>query len=110
MAAHIKARRMGSIEQIVICLGLGMVRYITSLIFLPTATPGMRNSTVRPPYQVAKDPDNPYYPDALEKYFARPECYEDLTYFKYFQLCDVRKKRVINRTGPRVGVQDIIGY
>jgi hypothetical protein len=64
-----------------------MVRYITFSIFLPTAVPSMRNSTVRPLYQVVQDLDNPYYLDALEKYFARPNAYEDLIYFKYFQLC-----------------------
>ena len=108
--AHILARRMGSMEQIVLALGYDMVRCTTSSVFLPTALPSMRNSTVRPPFQVAQDPDNPYYPDALEKYFARPEAYEDLTYFKYFQLCEVSKKRIVNRDGPRPGFQDRAGY
>jgi PIF1-like helicase len=103
--AHILARRMGSMEQIVMALGYDMVRCTTSSIFLPTALPSMRNSTVRPPYQITQDPDNPYYPDALEKYFARPDAYEDLTYFKYFQVCEISKKRIMNRDGPRPGYE-----
>jgi len=110
MDSHILARRMGSMEQIVMGLGLDMVRCTTSSIFLPTALPSMRNSTVRPVHQVLQDPDNPYFPDALEKYFSRPEAYEDLTYFRYFQHCQVSKKRIMNRDGPRPGFQDMQGY
>jgi hypothetical protein len=91
-------------------LGFDIFRFSSSSICLPTAIPSMRNSTVRPPQQFERDPDNPYYPDALVKYFARPAWYEDLTYFKYFQQCEVKKRRLMNRDGPRPGVQDRRGY
>jgi hypothetical protein len=43
----------------------------------------MRNYAVRSPADIEDNPDDPYFPDALEKYFARPRIYEDLTYFEY---------------------------
>ena len=107
---HILARRLGSMEIMVMALGLDIFRCSSSSIFLPTTIPSMRNSTVRPPHQIEEDPDNPYFPDSLEKYFARPQVYEDLTYFKYFQHCEVRKARIQNRDGPRPGIQDQKGY
>ena len=110
MDQHILARRMGSMEVMVMALGLDIFRCSTSSIYLQTSVPSMRSSTVRPPREVERDPDNPYYPDCLEKYYARPECYEDLTYFKYFQQCEVSKKRIMNRDGPRPGVQDAKNY
>ena len=39
-------------------------------IYLPTALPAMWVSTVKLVYLLEQDPDNPYYPDALEKYFT----------------------------------------
>jgi hypothetical protein len=30
----------------------------------------MRNYTTRPPDYIEENPDDPYYPDAIEKYFA----------------------------------------
>lgn len=107
---HLLARRMGSMEVMVMALGFDIFRCSTSSVFLPTAVPSMRNSTVRPPREIERDPDNPYYPDALDKYFARPVCYEDLTYFKYFQQCQVSKRRIMHKDGPRPGVQDAKGY
>jgi hypothetical protein len=50
MDVMVQARRIGSMEQIVLALGLDMVRCTTSSIFLPTAVLAMRNSTVRPVY------------------------------------------------------------
>ena len=39
-------------------------------IYLPTALSAMWASTVKLVYLLEQDPDNPYYPDALEKYFT----------------------------------------
>jgi hypothetical protein len=110
MDAHVLARRIGSMETMVLALGLDIFRCSNSSIFLPTTIPSMRNSTIRPPEQIEQDPNNPYFPNALEKYFARPPCYEDLTYFRYFQECEVSKARIQNKDGPRPGVQDGQGY
>jgi hypothetical protein len=35
----------------------------------------MRTSTVRPLAEIKEDPKNPYYLDAIEKYFAHPVIY-----------------------------------
>jgi hypothetical protein len=35
----------------------------------------MRTSTVRPLAEIEEDPENLYYLDAIEKYFARPIIY-----------------------------------
>jgi hypothetical protein len=55
-------------------------------MYLPTAIPSMRTSTVKLVYLLEQDPENPYFVDALEKYFARPNAKgpESSTYFKYF--------------------------
>jgi hypothetical protein len=39
--------------------------------------PEMRNYTVRLPAYIKENSDDPYYPDAIEKYFARPGAYEN---------------------------------
>ena len=33
--------------------------------------PVIRTSTIRPLAKIKEDPKNPYYPDAIKKYFAR---------------------------------------
>ena len=97
-------------EIMVLALGFEIFCCSSSLIFLPTATPNMRTSTVWPPQQLELNSEDAYFPDALEKYFSHPACYEDLTYFQYFQQFEISKKRIMNRDGLRPGVQDGKGY
>jgi hypothetical protein len=107
---HLLARRIGSMESIVLALGFDIFRSSSGVTYIPTSIPSMRNSTVRPPEIVEQDPDNPYYPDALEKYFARPGTYEDYSYFRYFKECQIMKTRIQNKNRYRPGEQDGLGY
>ena len=107
---HILARRIGSMEVMVLATGKEIFRSTCGIFYLPTSIPEMRNYTVRPPAYIEENPDDPYYPDAIEKYFARPRVYENYTYFEYFRYCQVSKKRITNKEGFRDGIQDQIGY
>jgi hypothetical protein len=92
MDQHILARQIGFMEIMVLALGFEIFHCSPSSIFLPTATPNMRTSTVRPPQQLELNSEDAYFPDVLEKYFSRPACYEDLTYFQYFQQFELVRK------------------
>jgi hypothetical protein len=112
VTSHILARRMGSMEVMVMALGHPIFQMSSGSMYLPTALPGMRNSTVRPPWEVEDDPENPYYHDAIEKYFARPQVNDiiESTYFLYYTNYQVSKKRIRNTSGWRNGWQDSNGY
>jgi hypothetical protein len=107
---HILARRIGSMEMMVLATGKEIFRSTCGTLYLPTSIPEMRNYTVRPPAYIEENPDDPYYPDAIEKYFARPGACENLTYFQYFRCYQVSKKRIRVKDGFRDGMQDGIGY
>ncbi len=106
--SHLLARRMGSMECMVLLLSFSIFCMTSGSIYLPTSLPTMRTSTVKPAYLLEQDPDDPYYPDALEKYFARPnaEGPESCTYFEYFSRYLVSKSKQRNRQGW----QDSNGY
>jgi len=106
--SHLLARRMGSMECMVLLLSFSIFNMTSGSIYLPTALPAMRTSTVKPAYLLEQDPDKPYYPDALEKYFARPnvEGPQSCTYFEYFSRYLVSK----SKQSKRKGWQDRNGY
>ena len=60
--------------------------------FLPTELPLLQSKTILPVSQLLYNPDNPYYPDAIEKYFRRPHGndFEHLKYEEYYQLYNIR--------------------
>ena len=79
--------------------------------FLPAYFyPRNANYITRPPDHIEENPDDPYYPDAIEKYFARPRVYENYTYFEYFKYCQISKNRMTKKDGFRDGIQDQLGY
>jgi hypothetical protein len=106
--SHLLARRIGSMECMVLLLSFSIFNITSRSIYLPTALLAMRTSTVKPVYLLEQDPDNPYYADALEKYFARPDVEgpRSCTYFEYFSRYLVSKAK----HGNRQGWQDSNGY
>jgi hypothetical protein len=106
--SHLLARRMGSMECMVLLLSFRIFNMTSGTIYLPTALPTMRTSTVKPAYLLEQDPDNPYYADALDKYFARPDAEgpQSCTYFEYFSKYVICKRKM----GNRQGWQDRFGY
>jgi hypothetical protein len=86
-------------------------KYSIPDVLQSSTIPEMRNYTARPPDYIEENPDDPYYPDAIEEYFARPRVYENYTYFKYFKYCQISKKRMTKKDGFRDGIlQDQLGY
>jgi hypothetical protein len=90
---HLKARRIGLIETIIHALGLNIFRCSSGVQYLGTNVLVMRTSTIRPLAKIKEDPKNPYYPDAIKKYFARLVTYNQLTFFNYFRQYIISKKR-----------------
>jgi hypothetical protein len=84
--SYLLARRIGSIEYIVLLLSFKIFNITSASIYLPTAVPTIQTSTVKPVYLLEKDPENPYFADTIEKYFARPDTEElaACTYFQYY--------------------------
>jgi hypothetical protein len=109
---HLLARRMGSMEILVLCLGFDIFRSTSGTLYLPTSIPEMRNYSVRLANYILEHPEDAYFPDAIEKYFARPRIprFDILTYFDYFAYYEVTKARIINNGGPRDSWQDSLGY
>ena len=74
-------------------LSLNIFRCSSGDQYLGTNVSGMRTSTIKPPIEIEEDPDNLYYLDAIEKYFARLIIYDQLTFFNYFRQYTISKKR-----------------
>ena len=86
VAEHLRARRMSSMETMVLLLSYPIFQMSSGTIYLPTSSPQERSFAVKPAWILETEPDNIYFPDALQKYFARPQGSEfaDLKYFDYF--------------------------
>jgi hypothetical protein len=65
------------------------------VIYLPTDLPDLRTKAVLPVDLIDENDDNPYYPDAVEKYFARPQdhLFSDITYPDYFRYYNISPKK-----------------
>lgn len=108
VTSHLLARRMGSMECMVLLLSFSIFTMTSASMYLPTAMPSMRTSTVKPVFLLEKDPESPYFADAIEKYFARPhvEGPASCTYFQYYTkyLVSASKQK------GRIGWRDDKGY
>src|SRR5271168_3082855 len=108
VTSHLLARRMGSMECMVLLLSFSIFYMTSGSMYLPTAILFIKTSTVKLVYLIEQDPENPYFVDALEKYFARPnaEGLKSSTYFKYFSnylVCATKQR-------TRKGWKDLNGY
>jgi hypothetical protein len=68
---HLEARRIRLIKTMIHALGLNIFRYSSGVQYLGTNVLAIRISTIRPLAKIKEDPKNPYYLDAIKKYFAR---------------------------------------
>ncbi|GES98086.1 DNA helicase Pif1, ATP-dependent [Rhizophagus clarus] len=85
---HIHARRLGTMELMLLLMGKKVSRCTIAVDFLPTSPPGFRLKAVKPAWMIIEQEDtDPYYENAIEKYFERPDGYEFdiLTYPEYFR-------------------------
>ncbi|GET04749.1 putative replicase/helicase/endonuclease [Rhizophagus clarus] len=84
---HIHARRLGTIELMLLLMGKKVSRCTIAVDFLPTSPPRFRLKAVKSAWMIIEQEDtDPYYENAIEKYFERPDGYEFdiLTYSEYF--------------------------
>jgi len=88
---HILGRRLGAMEVIFLITGETICNSSATVIFLPTDPPELRSKTILPVAQLVENPELPYYPDAIEKYFRRPngQQFDNLKYEEYYQLYNV---------------------
>jgi hypothetical protein len=100
---YLLARRIGSIEYIVLLLSFSIFTITSGSIYLPTVLPAIQISTVKPVYLLEQNPDELYYTDTLEKYFACPNIKgpQSCTYFEYFSRYLVSKAKQSNRQGSQ---------
>ena len=77
---HIHARRLRTIELMLLLMGKKVSRCSIVVDFLPTLPPGFRLKAVKPIWLLEQENMDPYYEDAIDKYFERPDRYEfDIT-------------------------------
>nr|CAG8637554.1 1436_t:CDS:2 [Entrophospora candida] len=93
---HVQARRLGSMELMILLLQYSITRSSASVQYLPSAPSELRIRSVKPVHMQIEeqqdddedeDEEKPYFDDAIDKYFDRPsnELFENLTYPEYFQ-------------------------
>jgi hypothetical protein len=105
---HIIARRLSSIECMFLLLGEVICNSSVQVKYLPTEPPTTRTRAIRPISTISDDDDDPYWKDAIEKYFARPhtEEFDNITYPTYFQNYTLLTKNPINNNA----YMDDLGY
>ncbi|CAG8597867.1 3919_t:CDS:1 [Ambispora leptoticha] len=88
---NVIARRLGSMEQMMLLLGKHICHSSIDVLYLPTNPPETRSHTVLPIYMINNNESNPYWSDMIEKYFARPTTpeFNQLTYPDYWKCYKV---------------------
>jgi len=107
---HVLGRRLGAMEVIYLITGETICNSSATVNFLPTESPSFRSKTILPVSQLLHDPENPYYPDAIEKYFRRPHGndFEHLKYKEYYQLLLYQIRTANSRVTNRA-IRDLDG-
>jgi hypothetical protein len=99
---HIEARRLGAMEIMCLLNSKSILKMSSGVQFLLNSMPEHRTLTVRRLHEIEINPENPYYPDSIEKYFSRSlePLFNDLVYPQYFSMFVVqRSKRKLNNEG-----------
>ena len=97
---HVLARRLGSMELMILLLGYSICRSSIAVEFLPSIPSEIRNKSVKPPYLLQQEEQlSPYWDDAIDKYFDRPtdNIFDDMIYPMY------HRKYVIQTNRPTSG-------
>ena len=67
---HVLARRLGSMELMILLLRYSICRSSIAVEFLPSIPPEVRNKSIKPPYVLQQEEQlSPYWDDAIDKYF-----------------------------------------
>jgi len=88
---HVVARRLGSMELMFLILGETICDSSCAVTYLSTDPPTSRQKAIRPICTIAEEEEDPYWKNAVEKYFNRPNEKEftNLTYPDYFKNYEV---------------------
>ena len=98
---HILARRLGSMELMILLLGYSICRSSIAVEFLPSIPSEVRNKSIKPPYLLQQEEQlSPYWDDAIDKYFDRPteDIFNNMIYPIY------HRKYVIQTNQPTSGI------
>ena len=108
---HLLARRIGSMENMMLLLSYPILSVSRACEYLDTHLPEERSAQIKPvailqQEQLTMENPDPFFHDSVEKYFNRPRGpeYENLTYFEYAQRYQLK------RGGAGSGVIDGYGY
>ena len=92
---HVMARRLGSMELVILLLQCPITRCSVSVHYLPSAPSEYRTRSVKSIHMLAQEDEGgdeneeaaPYWDDAIDKYFSRPEheIFYNITYLDYFK-------------------------
>ena len=96
---HILARRLGSMELMILLLGNSICRSSIAVEFLPSIPPEVRNKSVKPLYLLQQEEQvSPYWDDAIDKYFDRPfdSLFDSITYPLYHRNYVIQKNQPAN--------------
>jgi hypothetical protein len=91
---HIMARRIASLEIMILLLGYKLCRSSIAVNYLPSLPPLSRSKSIKPVHLILEDEENPYWDDAIEKYLKRPQSdiFHNITYPKYHQQYQISSK------------------
>src|SRR6266516_749511 len=91
---HIMARRIASLEIMILLLGYKLCRSSIAVDYLPSSPPFSRSKSIKPIHLILENDENPYWENAIDKYLKRPEnnIFDDITYPKYHQQYQICQK------------------
>jgi hypothetical protein len=92
---HVTARRLGTMEVMFLTLGEKICNSSTSVLYLTSEPPETRPKAIKPVHLLQQDNINPFWDDAILKYFARPHLPEidNISYDQYFTQYSIAKKQ-----------------
>ncbi|GBC38079.1 PIF1-like helicase domain-containing protein [Rhizophagus irregularis DAOM 181602=DAOM 197198] len=96
---HILARRLGSMELMILLLGYSICRSSIAVEFLPSIPPEIRTKSIKPLYLLQQEEQlSPYWDDAIDKYFDRPSDneFDSMTYPFYHCNYTIQKSQPKN--------------
>ena len=92
---HILARCLGAMELMILLIGYSICRSTIATEYLPSTPPNIRTKSIKPLYLLDNENSDPYWADAIDKYFLRPInlCFNNITYPYYHQNYKIKSNR-----------------
>jgi DNA replication protein DnaC len=105
---HVVGRRLGAMETMFLLLSLPICDSSDQVKFLSTEPPLTRQPSIKPLSLLINNPNEPFWTDSIEKYFARPNSstFNNMLYVDYFSLYKLTTTRPRQ---PSKVMQDALG-